>query len=61
MWTGSSGFVGAGMQMLALPDLACCLREKAAFWSCTKALAVCAGEGPASWPGFHDVGALPLG
>lgn len=22
---------------------------------------LCAGEGPASWPGFLDVGALPLG
>lgn len=29
--------------------------------SCTKALAVCAGEGPAFWPGFLGVGALPLG
>lgn len=46
---------------LRSPALHSVIGRRLPLCSYTKALAVSAGEGPAFWPGFLGVGALPLG
>lgn len=50
-----------GWLALCSPALHSVIGRRLPLCSCTKALAVCAREGPAFWPGFLGVGALPLG
>lgn len=60
VWMRSSGLVGADSAD-ALGSLHSVRGRRLPFCSCTKALAMCAGEGLAFWPGFLSAGALSLG